>query len=127
MRGEQIVVAVVVQHAHAGNVRTGGDDEIRWRETVVTDVGKLALRLQRNIFNFSIDLDAWQSRKVGHHRRALGARSCRVTGLEQKRQACRELLFAHPPGDRLGSISFQALGGEASPGRVVEQQHADCR
>ena len=128
MRGEQVVVAVVVQYAHAGHVRAGRDDHIgsgrddggRCRQARAAPA-TLWLRL----------LDRSLRAEVCARSDIIAVRSapdaCRVTGLEQKRQARHELLPAQPPFNRLRPICSKTLGGEASPGRVVEQQHPDGR
>lgn len=73
MLGEQVVVAVVVQHAHTGDVRASGDDHVCWSETVMTDLSKFALDADRDPFDVSIDCHARKAREVRHHRRVLCA------------------------------------------------------
>ena len=51
MLEEQIVGAVVVEHAHAADVSTSSDHHVRGRQTVMPDVGELTLRLQRRRFD----------------------------------------------------------------------------
>ena len=58
MLDEQVVVAVVVEHAHAGGMRARSDDHIGGRQAVMTDLGELALRIERNGFDFGVDLNS---------------------------------------------------------------------
>ena len=39
MLADQIVVVVVVQHAHTGGVRTGSNDHVCGRQPVMSDLG----------------------------------------------------------------------------------------
>lgn len=87
MLEDEVIVAVVVQDATAGQVGAGSDDQVRRRQAMMTDSREFPLRVQSDPFDRVVNRKSRQLLETAHQLPVIGSRSSRVASLEQERQA----------------------------------------
>lgn len=116
MLEDEVVVAVVVQDATAGQVGATSDDQIRRRQAMMADSREFPLRVQSDPFDRVVNRKARQLLETTHQLPVIGARSSRVTGLEQERQANGKPPLLDPSQHGLLPIRLDAAEQQTRPG-----------
>ena len=109
MLEDQVVVAVVVENAALRMSGAGGDDQVDWREAMVTRLRKLVLSSLGQALDFPVNRKAIKSLEPSHGDAMVLGRLRGEPSLQQERQAGSQPARSDPVEDDLLAILRNAV------------------